>query len=227
MFRRPALGLALAIGFVFAGAAPALAAHTRVLGHWTLNEYGSQTAFDISEQGNHGTLGSSPDADSNDPTWLAGTDGGFRGLALRFGGDDFVEVADSAALEPEDVTLDAWVRGTSTPGPFRYLASKGALRCDTASYGLYTHNDGGLIFYVSDGRSFTLSPNAGTRIWDGRWHHVAGTFSAWDGSRVRMYVDGKQVGNGNVSQVKLSYGLPDNDRFYIGEYRGNCEKQTG
>src|SRR5205823_14394762 len=34
------------------------------------------------------------------------------------------------------------------------------------------------------------SPDAGTGIWDGKWHHVAGTY---DGAALRLYVDGHEV----------------------------------
>jgi hypothetical protein len=142
-------------------------------------------------------------------------------VALRFAGDDFVTVPDSSKLEPADVTLDAWVR-SSSPGAFRYVVSKGVIRCEAASYGLYTGAAGGLSFYISDGSQYTLSPDAGPGIWDGKWHHVAGTFGAWDGARVRLYVDGKQVGTGTPSPVRLRYGLPDGDELHIGTYRGTC-----
>jgi hypothetical protein len=94
----------------------------------------------------------------------------------------------------------------------------------TASYGLYTGTGGGIVFYVSNGVSVSLSPDAGAQIWDGDWHRVLGTF---DGAVVRLYVDGREVGTGTPSNVVLAYGLPDNDRFYIGDYRGTCTSSLG
>jgi hypothetical protein len=103
------------------------------------------------------------------------------------------------------------------------VVSKGALQCEAASYGLYTGANGGLSFYISNGMSFTLSPDAGADVWDGRWHVVSGSF---DGTTVRLHVDGEEVGSGSPSTVTTTYGLPE-DRFFIGDYRGFCGTPLG
>ena len=99
-------------------------------------------------------------------------------------------MADAPSLEPDGVTVLARVRSTG-PGAFRYVMSKGAFQCENASYGLYTGESGGLVFYVSDGTPLHLSADAGAGIWDGNWHTVRGAF---DGQELRLYVDGAQVG---------------------------------
>ena len=55
-------------------------------------------------------------------------------------------------------------------------------------------------------------------MWDGKWHHVAGTF---DGTSVRLYVDGTQVGEGTLGFFfPIGYGLfPSND-LLAGRYDG-------
>jgi len=212
------------MAFALAVTVPAASAGTAsgLGGLWLLDEGSGQTVRDRSGNGNNGVLGSTASADANDPSWIAGA---FRkSAALRFGGDDFVTVADSPSLESQRITVGAVVRATRSPGSFRYVASKGAVQCSTASYGLYTGPDGGLIFYVSNGSSFTLSPDAGAGVWDGGWHLVYGTY---DGASVRLYVDGAEVGTGSPSTVVTQFGLPDNDRFYIGDYRGTCGIQLG
>jgi hypothetical protein len=60
-----------------------------------------------------------------------------------------------------------------------------------------------LIFYISNGIASVLSADAGARIWDGAWHVVLGTF---DGGRVRLFVDGKEIGTGTPTSVSLTYG---------------------
>src|SRR5262249_55061829 len=82
---------------------------------------------------------------------------------------------------------------------------------------LVSSTNGGLWFYVGNGGAFAYSPDAGTGIWDGNWHHVVGTY---DGSFVRLYVDGAEIGNGNELDNILGYGLPTTNDLFIGTYGG-------
>jgi Concanavalin A-like lectin/glucanases superfamily len=185
-------------------------------GYWPLNEGHGQVAHDWSGHGNHGQLGASPDPDSSDPTWIRGF--WWLSKGLHFDGDDFVAIPDSAALEPRRITVETWFRRAGSPGQFRYILSKGSDRCEAGSYGLYTSENSGLAFYVYDGTGWVLSPQATPAVWDGSWHHAAGTF---DGSVVRLFVDGKQVGTGTPSSSSLFYELPGQESS-IGAYRGSC-----
>ena len=54
--------------------------------------------------------------------------------------------------------------------------------------------------------SHGLAPNT---VWDGTWHHVAGTY---DGAAVRFYVDGAQVGTGTPASGPIVYGLAASTR---------------
>jgi hypothetical protein len=187
-------------------------------GAWSFAQGSGQVVPDLSGHGLSATLGSAP----NTPTWVRGA---FLGLpALHFDGDDYLTVPDAPSLDTPQVTVGAIVR-SSAPGTNRYIAAKGAIQCLNGSYGLYTGADGGLSFYVSDGpASFAVSPDAGTGIWDGKWHVVVGTY---DGSTVRLYVDGRQVGTGTPSTLTIDYGTPDSNQFAIGDYLGPCPDALG
>jgi len=182
-----------------------------------MNEGSGQTVRDWSGRANHGFLGSTKAADNNDPSWIRGV---FMGSALRFGGDDFVTVpASNSALEPAKLTVAAWVRGPSSPGYLKYIVSKGSIECLTASWGLYTGAGGGVAFYIADTPNhYYVTPEAPNSVWDGKWHHVAGTF---DGSVVRLYVDGVEVGDGTPAPATIDYDLGDDDG-QIGGYGGAC-----
>ncbi|MDA0165437.1 LamG domain-containing protein [Solirubrobacter ginsenosidimutans] len=181
-----------------------------------MNEGSGQVVRDWSGRGNNGMLGSTPAADANDPSWIKGV---FLGSALRFGGDDFVTIPGNSALEPARITVAAWVRGDASPGQFKYVMSKGSVQCLASSYGVYTGQGGGLAFYVAGGPTQVfVSPEAPTSVWDGKWHHVAGTF---DGSAVRLYVDGVQVGTGTAAPTTIDYTLPSGGG-QIGSYPGSC-----
>lgn len=180
-------------------------------GWWPMNEGSGQVVRDWSGNGNNGQLGSTNRADANDPTWIRGV---LLGSALRFDGGDFVRIPDSTDLDPQNITVATWFRGTSSPGQFKYLIAKGSVACDRTSYGLYTSQNGGLAFTIADGAGWYRSPEAPTSVWDGKWHHAAGTF---DGSRLRLFIDGEEVGNGTPAQTVIAYNPPTGDGF-IGDY---------
>jgi Concanavalin A-like lectin/glucanases superfamily len=206
------MGAVLAVSL----ALPATSLAGPLAGWWPMNEGSGQKVHDWSGNHNHGTLGSTAGADDNDPIWIAGVSGG-AGRALAFDGNDSITVPRSTSLEPKRLTVSTWVRGGVTPGPYRHLVAKGGNACDAASYGLYTGSGGGLAFYIYDGASFYVSPQTTTAsAWNGAWHNAAGTF---DGSKVRLYVDGRQVGSGTPvpAGTKISYPLA-NGGAGIGDY---------
>jgi hypothetical protein len=190
-------------------ASPALAT-TAPVGVWKLDEGTGAAVADTSGNGNNGVA-------SGGVTWVPGVEGS----ALSFdGGTSEVKVSDNTVLEPAaTVTVSAWVRHGGSPGAYRYVAAKGANGCIAASYGLYSGPNGGLAFYVSQRRGsvYARSPDAGQRVWDGKWHLVVGTY---DGTTIRLYVDGTQVGTGTSWKGSLEYLLPDSNDFYIGNYPG-------
>ena len=206
-----ALALALPSAASSAGPLDVLA------GWWPMYEGSGQVVHDLSGNGNHGTLGATAGKDDSDPTWIKGL---FFGSALRFDGNDFVRVPDSPKLEPQKLTVSLWVRGGSSPGTYRYIIGKGGDGCVSSSYALTTSYNGGLVFYVWDGRqqheSALLSPS---EIWDGRWHNVAGT---WDGVSSRLYLDGVNRGTNQTTTSTPDYNLPVGDTG-IGGYLGTCD----
>jgi len=171
-----------------------------IVGDWHLNENNGTVAYDSSGYGNQGTI--------NAATWA---DGKYN-PALSFDGDDNVVVNDSDTLEPEKVTLEAWVKRDGTPGTYKYIAGK-YYSGNNGSYNLYTGSSGGLRFYIGySDTQWIPSPDAGTGVWDGNWHHIAGTY---DGSTVRLYVDGTEIPGGTGTIEDIAYNTED---FYIGSY---------
>jgi Concanavalin A-like lectin/glucanases superfamily len=201
------IGLA---SLMLANVASPAAASGRLVGDWKLDEGSGTRAADSSGSGNDGVV-------SGGAFWVAGR----WGAALSFAGTTgAVRVPDSSALEPVSaVSVSAWVKHDRSPGAYRYIVAKGATGCIAASYGLYSGPNGGLEFYVSQSRGtkYARSPDAGTRVWDGNWHLVFGTF---DGTTVRLFVDGIQVGAGTQSPGALEYLLPQSNDLFIGDYPG-------
>jgi hypothetical protein len=219
---RPAVARAIAATALAVGLAAPASANAGVLdsvrGWWPMYEGSGQVVHDLSGKGNNGQLGSTPVADSNDPTWIKGF---LFGSALRFDGNDYVRIPDSASLEPQNLTLSAWVRGSVSPGNSRQIVGKGGNGCDSASYALYGSAHGGLAFYVTtaDKQYHSTAEVDPAAIWNGKWHHVAGTF---DGATAKLFVDGKLI-NGAPVPGPIDYGTTSSGDLGVGDYLGSCD----
>jgi hypothetical protein len=216
MYRNSFFALCLTV--VLAGTMAATAS-AEPLGAWSLDEGSGQVATDVTGNGHDGRLGERTSADDNDPSWVSGRFGG----GLRFLGDHdrYAVLRGPETLGTQQVTVSAWVRRLGTPGMWRYVVSNGAAGCDFASYGMYTGFGGGLAFYVSDDAHYVRAPEADQNaVWDGAWHHAVGTY---DGQRVRLYLDGAEIGAGTATGLKVAYDSPSTGA-YIGAYRGSCER---
>lgn len=205
--KKSALILATMLALVVA--APA-SASVGLGGWWPFYEGSGTVAHDSSGNHNNGAL-------SGAANW----GGGYFGSGLTFDGSTArVDVPDGSSLEPSSaVTVTAYVKAAASPGAFKYIVAKGASACNAASYALYSGPGGGLMFYVSQngGLSYTRSPDAGPGVWDGNWHFIVGTY---DGSAVRLFVDGIQVGSGTPLTGSIGYGLPSGNDLFVGHYDG-------
>jgi hypothetical protein len=217
--------LATATLLLLAAPAAAKADAFPLVGWWPMNEGSGQVIRDWSGHGNNGYLGSTPQVDDNDPGWIGGV---FSGSALRFFGDDFATIPASSSLQPQRLTVDAWVRFDADAmggeaGIFKYPISMGGNGCDLSSYGMVTDVNQGLAFYIGSNGNYIVSPSAPSSMWDGNWHNVGGTF---DGRTLRMYLDGVQMGNGTPvpAGTTIDYSLATTSGA-IGGYAGQCDSR--
>ena len=213
----------LAAGVLAAGLAVPATASAGVLdsvsGWWPMYEGSGQTVHDLSGHGNNGTLGTTPGVDANDPTWIKGF---LFGSALRFDGNDVVRIPNAPQLNSPNLTVSTWVRGSASPGIWRYIVGKGATGCESASYGLYTAATGGLRFYIWDASRGEITSGLvdPAQIWNGKWHHVAGT---WDGTTAKLFVDGKLVPGSSSTPGTIDYNQGAGD-VGVGDYvGGSCD----
>ena len=192
------------------------AAEPGLVGDWRFDEPGGQSAIDTGPYGLDGQLGTTGAPDVADPTRLPGA----SGSALRFGGGSFVRLPDAAELAVERLTAEAVVRAPASPGSYRYIVSRGSSGCFAGSYGLYTGVAQGIAMYVYDGSRYVVSATARPAdVWNGAWHHVAGTF---DGSVVRLYLDGRPVGDPLVVPMRIDYASTTANAAF-GRYVGDCD----
>jgi hypothetical protein len=187
-----------------------------LIAHWKMDEGTGQVTEDASGHGCQARLGALAVMESTDPEWVGGRK--VFTAALAFDGDDFVEVRNAPVLEPAAITVEVWARACKL-SPDGYLVSKGAQE-RVSSYCLTTGESSGLTFRVFDGKQEYRSPDAGPEVWNGRWHHLAGTY---DGQVVRLYVNGEEVGSGTPAAGPIQYGLATHNDLHIGAFRGTSE----
>jgi hypothetical protein len=207
--RRWAVGVGAILAWL-ALASVAPADPSGLVGRYDLDELVGTTTLDSSGNGLNAVRVGAP---------AAIADGRFGG-GFRFGGFKDAFAGDFAPLRTSAVTVAAWVRAGSAPGPYQNIVAQGAASCSYASYSLSTDGSADvprLRFYIWNGSAAPVAPTASNAIWDGAWHLATGTY---DGATVRLYVDAQQVGTGTPATGPLVYGLPDN-RFVIGNYAGN------
>lgn len=187
------LVISLALPSALVGASP----NSGTVGLWHLDEGSEKTAYDSSGLSNDGTLS-----------------GGRFGGALSFDGvGDYV--ACGAAVDDSittGVTLEAWIKpavkqnGGIISNDYTLGNEKGY------DFFLWAKGSNGRLYIDfgngSDcGRTYWAIPGAD---WYGYWHHVAAT---WDGSTVRLYVDGSEVG---TTPLSGTYSSPTKDTLIGG-----------
>jgi hypothetical protein len=169
-----------------------------LVGHWTFdaNDISGTTAYDRSGNGKNGILSNNP-VPSNQ--------------SLSYSGN-----YETVRMYGLSGTLSSFSSGLW----FKTMSSSGTL-LDNGNTRLYLSLSGGhtaVKVFNSAGENFQIISNATYN--DGLWHLL---FAVWDGSIIRMYMDGSQVKTGGT------YTQPwqmQNDWFWVGSYNyGACPGQ--
>jgi hypothetical protein len=149
---------------------------------WRLDETGGTLAAD--------SLGDAPGIYVNGPTrGVPGISATRTGTAVAFDGvEGYVEIAPTSSLSPTgSLTVEAWCKSD---------AFSGSLVQRFEAYELRPQPNGNLIWRVwIDGAMETLTSGAGA-VSTGSAHQLVGTY---DGTKMRLYLDGVQVGARNAS----------------------------
>ncbi len=147
------------------------------LGYWRLDETCVGTVADSS---GHGLNGMASGVTPNQPGAIADGD-----AAMSFNGSSsYVSLGDPAALQPRQVSVEAWVKTSSTTPQI-------VVRKRFYGYVLAVNSGGLPAFTIDDSLAIGYTAQGQTSIADGKWHYLVGSY---DGSTVRLYVDGAQVG---------------------------------
>ena len=179
----------------------------RPLGHWQFDECNGSTLYDASGLQNNGTLtiggtgGQSVvgTCDTASSAWGNGNAGRFNSALSLDGTDDVANLGNPGAFQNfSQLTVSAWIKGSSFPNSDTdVIISK-----DTSGFyfGVY---DKKLRFRSSDLTSDTTDGT--TTLSNDTWYLATAT---WDGSNVRLYLDGKlettEAGTGTIAENSLT-----------------------
>jgi len=214
MCRRLIYLVCLVIVLNMAGSASA-----ELIGHWMFDEASGDVAFDISGNGNDGTINGAQSVP------------GVGGSALEFDGvDDYVETPITDV--PVDGTVAAWIN--TTLGDVRQAVFSSHNSEEFRLQLNYRPGTGGptpgfLGLNVLYG-SLTAYSDIGSEMYDGSWHHVAFVWEGASPGTIRAYWDGQEKavtygsqnawqGNYNRSAVHVigREDLNNNNYFFAGQ----------
>ncbi|MBU4331600.1 LamG domain-containing protein, partial [Patescibacteria group bacterium] len=168
-----------------------------LVGYWKMDEASwngtAGEVLDASGTGNNGVAAGA----THKPTTGAGK---FGNGGVFDGVDDYVNVTSIASLEPNNITVSAWVYFSNSS---QSIISRGDPNYATMSYILYANSLGynnRPIFYVKNASDVVVG--AGNDIVSNGWHYITGTY---DGVNVKLYIDGaegdSQPQTGNIYYV--------------------------
>lgn len=129
---------------------------------------------DCSGTGNDGTI--------NGATWVYSPG---QGWVLDYDGSDYVEVPDDPSLEPNTLTVSAWVNLDSLVDWENFVSKWGS---GGNQYNLQLDGvDNSITFVVQNAAGTSYRADSGVVPSTGEWYHAVGT---WNGTDVSICVNG-------------------------------------
>lgn len=176
-----------------------LVQHLKESGNGALAEYKDSTSNTNNGQGGGGISSSTPTSLSS---------GKVDGAQVFDGSDDFIQVAGNAGLQPTSVTVEVWVKTSTTDVTASQIINM------REAYILQINPSGVVRFYIYNGSNWNQRAQSTSTVTDNQWHHLVGVKDA-SNNLVKLYIDGIQVASA-TSAGTISYTL-GNDLF-IGKH---------
>ncbi len=159
-----------------------------------------------------GNLYAEPEVERGEPTGL--NESKRLKYALQFDGEKYVEIPHSSSLDiTEEISFGAWIKVDEFDASWQAIMGKGdhtyQIRRDGSANNLRAEIRGG------DGGNVSVS--ASTDVSDGEWYHA---FAVYDGSEVRIYINGNEEGSvGRSGTIGSTTGDLLIGANYDGSYR--------
>ena len=180
-----------------------------LVGWWKMNERTTgATVIDYSGIGNNGSPSNFPTYTSSVPKVNFPDP-----YALTFNGtSQYVSVARSSTLEPQNLTVAFWIKAGSSQ--VNYAAAVGKYYNDSyASWSFnYDTSVSNAKFYIYTTTTYYI---AKINPFDGNWHHIAATAN---GSTLTVYKDGVMVGSPIPYTGTILYNSTATGVVEIGNY---------
>jgi hypothetical protein len=138
------------------------------------------------------------------------------GSGLLCDGRNYVEAPHSPALDPEQLTVEAWIRLTAYPAPKkiatghdnrRWIVNKNRNEWEEGHYGLVIRHDRiGAYLNIGGGRENCYqawSHEGALKL--NRWHHLAMTYA---GAELKVYLDGAEVATTAINKKRVPARSP-------------------
>ncbi|MBV6518232.1 MAG: hypothetical protein DCC43_07945 [Candidatus Brocadia sp.] len=155
-----------------------------LLAYYTFNEGSGTVINDSSGNGNTGAI--------NEAAWTTGRSAG----GLSFDGlNDYVYLGNPLSLQPGAVSVSAWFKTTDSNGII--------IRKRSYGYGLDVWNSGRISFWIYNSAATLFRASSLLAYHDNLWHHAVGVY---DGSTVRLYIDGAQVASAPAGTIFYGAG---------------------
>ena len=164
-----------------------------LVGCWLFNEITGETVFDLSGNGNNGTL-------ENGVAWSS------EGLKFD-GGDDYIDCGNNENLNIANViTLEAWIKTTSSDELYESIVSKGGYTDVNSNYdfGVRTQPVPSLYFYWKADGTYYGTEVVCSVLTDGKFHHVVGIRD--NAYNLEFFVDGVSIGTDTGSLAPVDGG---------------------
>ena len=161
---------------------------TLLTGYWAFE---NNLAYDLSGNGNNGTL-------NNSPTFVTGIAG--NAISLN-GSSQSVSLTDAADLKSANITVSAWYKSTVPVSANAQIILDHQSTTPFYGYQLGVATTG-KAFWSVKGTGAMVTVNGTTAMVANQWYHIVGTY---DGTTMNLYVNGLNNGTSAASTGNIDY----------------------